>query len=50
VWKFIRRWETISIFVRYKLGDGFKVSSWHDMWCGDQPLKISYVIWESRFI
>jgi hypothetical protein len=34
-------WETFSKFVRYEVGDGSKVSFWHDVWCGDIPLKIS---------
>jgi hypothetical protein len=26
-------------FVRYDAGDGSKIKFWHDLWCGDQPLK-----------
>jgi hypothetical protein len=37
-----RRWEVLSKFVRYEVGDGSKVRFWHDLWCEDQPLKISY--------
>jgi hypothetical protein len=25
--------------VRYEIGDGPKVLFWHDVWCGEQPLK-----------
>jgi hypothetical protein len=25
--------------VRYEVGDGSKVLFWHDVWCGEQPLK-----------
>jgi hypothetical protein len=42
VWKFIRGWETFSKFVKYMVGDKSKVSFWHDIWCGNQQLKISY--------
>jgi hypothetical protein len=24
------------------VGDGSRVRFWHDLWCGEQPLKISY--------
>jgi hypothetical protein len=43
VWKHIRRgWDKFSTFVRFEVGVGSKVSFWHDIWCGDRPLKISY--------
>jgi hypothetical protein len=25
--------------VRYEVGDGSQVLFWHDVWCGEQPLK-----------
>jgi hypothetical protein len=43
VWKFIRRgWEVLSKFVRYEVGDGSKARFRHNLWCGEQPLKIAY--------
>jgi hypothetical protein len=43
VWKHIRRgWGVFSRFVRYEVGDGTKIRFWHDLWCGDQPLKESF--------
>jgi hypothetical protein len=43
VWKHIRRgWDKFSNFVRFDMGVGSKVSFWHDHWCGDRPLKLSY--------
>jgi hypothetical protein len=43
VHKYIGRgWETFSTFVRYKMGGGSKASFWHNAWCEDQPLKISF--------
>jgi hypothetical protein len=40
--KHIRRgWDKFSTFVRFEVGVGSKVSFWHDIWCGDRPLKIS---------
>jgi hypothetical protein len=45
VWKYIRReWDTCSKFVRLKVGDGYHVRFWHDMWCGDRPLKLCYPV------
>jgi hypothetical protein len=31
--------EEFSSFTRFEVGDGSKVSFWHDVWCGEQPLK-----------
>jgi len=32
-----------SKFVRFEVGDDVsKFSFWHDVWCEDRPLKISY--------
>jgi len=43
VWKLIRRgWETFSKFVRYEVGNRSKISFWHDLWCVDSLLNISY--------
>jgi len=40
LWKFIRRgWEEFSRFSRFKLGDGFKISFWHDFLCEERPFK-----------
>jgi hypothetical protein len=44
VWKYIKRgWEAISRFVRYEVEDESKLRFWRDLWCGEQPLKISYL-------
>jgi hypothetical protein len=29
--------------LKYEVGDGSKVGFWLDVWCGDVPLKISYL-------
>jgi hypothetical protein len=43
VWKHIRRgWDKFSKFVRFEMGVGSRVSFSHDIWSGDQPLKISH--------
>jgi hypothetical protein len=43
VWKCIKRgWEGFSKFVRYKVEDGSNVRFWHNIWCGEQPLKFSF--------
>jgi hypothetical protein len=42
VWKYIKRgWVVFSSFVRYEMGNRFKIKFWHELWCGDQPLGCS---------
>jgi hypothetical protein len=44
VWKHIRRgWECFSKFLKFEVGDGYHISFWHNTWCGDQLLKVSYL-------
>jgi hypothetical protein len=39
LWKFsMKAWEEFCSFTRYKVGDGSKVSFWHNVWCGMLPL------------
>jgi hypothetical protein len=33
---------SILRFVSYEVGDESRVGIWHDLWCEEQPLKISY--------
>jgi hypothetical protein len=43
VWKCIRRgWEGFAQHVRFDIGDGTKVLFWHEVWCGEHPLKLVY--------
>ena len=43
LWKFIRAgWNTFSNYISYMVGDGSRIKFWHDPWCGDQPLKLSF--------
>jgi hypothetical protein len=43
VWKYIGRgWDNFYKFVRLEVGDGYNVQFWHDLWCGDRPLKLCY--------
>ena len=43
VWKCIRRgWDGFTHHVSYDVGNGFEVLFWHDVWCGDLPLKIMF--------
>jgi hypothetical protein len=45
VWKYIRRgWDTFYMFVRLEVGDGYNIRFWHDLWCGDSPLKLCYLV------
>jgi hypothetical protein len=53
LWKFIRRgWDSFSPLLSFKVGDGSSVRLWHDVWCGDSPLKRVYpglfLIFEDR--
>jgi len=43
VWKNIRKgWDSFSRFTRSVMGDGSKISFWHDLWCGDTALKVAF--------
>jgi len=43
VWKNIRKcWISFSRFTRFVVGDGSKISFWHDLWCGDTTLKVAF--------
>jgi hypothetical protein len=43
VWKHIRwGWDVFSRYIRYEVGDGSRIHFWHDVWCGDQPLKEAF--------
>jgi hypothetical protein len=40
VWKCIRTgWNVFAAHVRFEVGDGSKVLFWHDVLCGELPLK-----------
>jgi hypothetical protein len=40
---YIRRgWEDFACHVWYDIGDGSKVLFWHDVRCGELPLKIVF--------
>jgi hypothetical protein len=43
VWKNIRKgWDSFSRFTRFVVGDGSKISFWHDLWCRDTALKVAF--------
>jgi hypothetical protein len=43
VWKFIRRgWDTVAKYLRFEVGEGSHIRFWHDLWCGNKPLKLCY--------
>jgi len=43
VWKFIRRgWDNVAKFLRFEVGDESHIRFWHDLWCGDRPLKLYF--------
>jgi hypothetical protein len=36
-------WDSFSRFTRFVVGDGSKISFWHDLWCGDTALKVAFL-------
>jgi hypothetical protein len=45
VWKHIRRGCGMFFrFVRFEVGDRDKVRFWHDVWCGNQTLKATFLV------
>jgi hypothetical protein len=43
VWKNIRKgWDSFPHYTRFVVGDGSKISFWHDLWCGDIALKVAF--------
>jgi hypothetical protein len=45
LWKNIRKgWETLKGFTRHMVGDGTRISFWHDLWCGDSVLKVVFPV------
>ena len=40
LWKYIRAgWDGFSKHITYEIGDGSWIKFWHDIWCGDLPLR-----------
>ena len=35
-----RGWDSFKQHVQFKVGDDSRVLFWHDVWCGELPLKI----------
>jgi hypothetical protein len=44
VWKNIRRWEEFSRFNIFEVGDGSEIRFWRNVWCGDQTLKVAFLM------
>jgi hypothetical protein len=45
VWKFIRRgWDNVAKYLRFEVGEGAHIRFWHDLWCGNKPLKLCYLV------
>jgi hypothetical protein len=43
LWKNTRKgWEMFKSFTRLVVGDGTRISFWHDLWCGDMVLKEAF--------
>jgi hypothetical protein len=45
LFKNIRKgWDTFQGLTRLVLGDGTWISFWHDLWCGDMVLKVTFPV------
>jgi hypothetical protein len=45
IWKFIRRrWNTVAKYLRFEVGDRSHIRFWYDLWWGDRPLKLCYLV------
>ena len=43
-WKNIRKgWDTFKGFTQFEVGEGTRVSFWHDLWYGDSALKFAFL-------
>jgi hypothetical protein len=43
VWKNIKKgWVSFYHYTRFVMGDGSKISFWHNLWCGDTVLKVAF--------
>jgi mannosylglycoprotein endo-beta-mannosidase len=43
LWRFISKgWGVFSKHIRFKVGSGAQISFWHDVWCGELPLSITF--------
>jgi hypothetical protein len=43
LWKNIKKgWDKLSSFTSFEVGDGSKISFWHDQWCGETSLKVAF--------
>jgi hypothetical protein len=37
-----RGWGNFSRFTKFEAGDGSKIKFWHNVWCGDQTVKVVF--------
>jgi hypothetical protein len=43
LWKYISKgWAPFSKFIEFEVGDGTKIRFWSDVWCGAEPLMVSF--------
>lgn len=44
LWKYIRRgWPTLSIYLKFEIGDGSRVTFCLNRWCGNNSLAICFL-------
>jgi hypothetical protein len=45
LWKNIRKgWDKLFSFISFEVGDGSKISFWHDQWCEEMTLKVAFPV------
>jgi hypothetical protein len=45
LWKNIKKeWEKLSSFTKFEVGDGSKISFWHDQWSEEVALKVAFPV------
>ncbi len=45
LWKNIKKgWDKLSSFTSFEVGDGSKISFWHDQWCGETTLNVAFPV------
>jgi hypothetical protein len=43
LWKNVRKgWETLSSYTKIEVGNGTRISFWHDLWVEDMTLKVAF--------
>jgi hypothetical protein len=36
--------DNVAKYLRFEVDDGSHIRFWHDLWCGDKPIKLCYPV------